>query len=150
MILTNLDESSRIENLHPRFKVLFDYVKSHDLSKTDAGRIELDGDKLFINVVDATLTTREAQKLEVHEAYIDVHIPLSGEELIGWRSLSTLSTPDAPFSAESDCALYTAPASAYIKVQPGEFLIAYPEDAHAPVIGEGTLRKLIAKVRIAD
>ncbi len=150
MILANLSDSSRIEMLHPRFKILFDYVKSHDLSKVDAGRIELESDKLFINVVDATLTTREAQKLEVHEAYIDVHIPLNGEELIGWRSLSSLSAPDAPFNTESDFALYSVPASTYVKVQPGDFLIVYPEDAHAPIIGEGTLRKLIAKVKIAD
>ncbi len=148
MILANLSCSARIEGLHPCFKQLFDYVKNHDLSQVAAGRIELDGDNLFINVCDATLTTREAQKLEVHEAYIDVHFPLSGEEVIGWSSLSALGAPDAPFNHESDCALYTVPAGTYFTVHPGEFFVAYPEDAHAPVIGKGALRKLIAKVKI--
>lgn len=31
MIVSNLQNSSRIEPLHPLFKQLFDYVKSHDL-----------------------------------------------------------------------------------------------------------------------
>ena len=49
MIVSNLQNSSRIEPLHPLFKQLFDYVKSHDLLHTPCGRIELDGDNLFIN-----------------------------------------------------------------------------------------------------
>lgn len=31
MIVSNLQNSSRIEPLHPLFKQLFDYVKNHDL-----------------------------------------------------------------------------------------------------------------------
>ena len=52
MILTNLQNTARIEALHPRFKMLFDYVKSHDILHTPCGRIELDGDNLFINNVN--------------------------------------------------------------------------------------------------
>ena len=33
-------------------------------------------------------------------------------------------------------------------MQPGEFAIVYPEDPHAPVIGEGKIRKLIGKVKL--
>jgi len=149
MILSTLSESGRIESLHPLLKPLFDYVKGHDFSAVPAGRIVLQGDDLFINVSDATLLAREQQKLEVHRAYIDVHIPLSGPETIGWRPLSSLEGPaEAPFDVENDFALYAAPATSYVDVQPGQFLLVYPEDAHAPVIGTGHLRKLIAKVRI--
>ncbi len=149
MILNNLQDSSRVETLHPLLKTLFDYVKSHDLAAVEAGRIELQGNDLFINVADAQLMTREEQKLEVHREYLDVHFPLSGKEIVGWRALSDIPVEsEAPFDTEKDFALYPAPASTYVEVQPGEFLIVYPEDAHAPIIGEGTLRKLIAKVRI--
>ena len=48
MIVSNLQNSSRIEPLHPLFKQLFDYVKSHDLLHTPCGRIELDGDNIYI------------------------------------------------------------------------------------------------------
>lgn len=149
MILSTLSESGRVESLHPLLKTLFDYVKGHDLSAVPAGRIVLQGDDLFINVSDATLLDRGQQKLEVHRAYIDVHIPLSGAETIGWRPLSSLEEPsEAPFDVENDFALYAAPATSYVDVLPGQFLIVYPEDAHAPVIGTGRLRKLIAKVRL--
>ena len=47
-----------------------------------------------------------------------------------------------------DFALYAQKASTYFTVKPGQFYIMFPEDAHAPIIGNGTLRKLIAKVRV--
>ena len=49
MIHGKLSDSGRIESLHPSMKVLFDYVKSHDFSTIPLGRIEIDGDNLFIN-----------------------------------------------------------------------------------------------------
>lgn len=149
MIVSNLKDSERIESLHPLFKTLFDYVKSHDLSQVEAGRIELDGKNLFINVADPQLVEKQHQKLEVHREYIDIHFPLTGTETFGWRALCTLEQPsEHPFDKENDFALYAAPATTYLDIHPGEFAIVYPEDAHAPIIGEGKLRKLIAKIRL--
>ena len=151
MLVSTLAQSARAERLHPLFKKLFDYVKTHDLTKVPAGRIVLQGEELFINVDDATLRSREEQKLEVHRRYIDVHFPLSGVETVGWCSLETLTeASDALFDAEKDFALDTVPAASYFEVQPGSFYIVWPEDAHAPIIGEGRLRKAIAKVQVID
>lgn len=47
MIVSNLQNSQRIEGLHPLFKSLFDYVKTHDLLHADLGRIEVDGDQFL-------------------------------------------------------------------------------------------------------
>ena len=33
MIVSNLQNSQRVEKLHPLFKQLFDYVKSHDVAR---------------------------------------------------------------------------------------------------------------------
>lgn len=151
MILASLHDSARYEVLHPAFKTLFEYVKSHDLTSVPTERIVLDGDRLFINVADATLKTPSEQKLEVHRKYIDVHFPLTGEEQCGWTPLSDLTTEsEAPFDEENDYALYAEPAKSYFTAGPGDFFIVFPEDAHAPILGEGKLRKLIAKVLIAD
>ncbi len=148
MILAKLTDSKRYEKIHPALTTLFDYVKSHNLLSVQGGRLTLDGDNLFINVSDATLKTKDAQKLEVHRQYIDVHFPLSGTEIIGVRDLDTLTEPDEPFNEADDFAVYTAPATNYLVVNPGEFCLVFPEDAHAPIIGTGKLRKLIAKVKI--
>ena len=146
MILAHLSDCERYEALHPLFKQVFDYVKSNDLLHVPAGRIVIDGDKLFINVSDANLVPAESQKLEVHRKYIDIHFPLSGAEIVGCSPLSRLNESEAPFDVENDFALYAETPSTFFTALPGDFYIVYPEDAHAPVIGEGVLRKLIVKV----
>ena len=149
MILAHIEDSERYFSLHPLFKQLFDYVKTHDLSQVPAERITLDGERLFINVAYASLKSPEEQVLEVHRRYIDVHFPLSSNEVMGWSPLQGLQTESVnPFNEEDDYAVYAETAQTYLTIRPGEFVIVWPEDAHAPIIGEGKLRKLIAKVLI--
>ena len=102
MIVSNLQNSQRIEGLHPLFKSLFDYVKTHDLLHADLGRIEVDGDHLFINNVNPECVTSDQQVLELHHDYIDVHILLEGEEMIGWKALEDLQNETKAYSKEED------------------------------------------------
>lgn len=148
MIVSNLQNSSRIESLHPLFKTLFDYVKSHDLLHAELGRIEICGDNLFINNVNPECVSSDKQVLELHHDYIDVHILLEGCETIGWKALEDLKDEVKPYSKDGDCALYSDKATTYVNLLHGQFVIVYPEDPHAPVIGSGKIRKLIAKVKI--
>lgn len=148
MILSQLENSERVEFLHPKFKLLFDYIKKNDLLNCELGRILIDGDTLFINNINPTMVDSNMQILEVHRDYIDVHIPLDTAEIIGWKSTNKCYNEYSLYSVADDCALYSDKPSNYITVEPGEFLIVYPEDAHAPIIGEGKIRKLIAKVKI--
>lgn len=148
MILAKFSDSCRYENMHPLFKQLFEFVKSNDLLNKELGKIELQGEELFINNSAPTLLSKEKQVLEIHRQYIDVHIPLDGTEIVGWKAIGDLHAPMHPFDDEKDFAVYDEPAATYFEVKPGEFLIVFPEDAHAPIIGEGRLRKLIAKVKL--
>lgn len=148
MIVSNLQNSERIESLHPLFKQLFDYVKTHDLLHTECGRIELAGDDLFINNVNPTCVSASDQVLEVHRDYIDVHILLEGKERIGWKAIEDVIDLKQAYQKEGDCALYSDTPTSFVDLLPGQFLIVFPEDPHAPVIGEGKIRKLIGKVRL--
>ncbi len=148
MIVSNLQNSQRVEGLHPLFKTLFDYVKSHDLLHADLGRIEIKGDELFINNVNPECVAAEKQVLELHRDYIDVHILLEGAERIGWKAIEDLTSEVKPYEKEGDCALYSDVPTTFVDLLPGQFMIVYPEDPHAPVIGEGKIRKLIAKVKL--
>lgn len=141
-------DTARVESLHPLLPELFRYVRTHDLLHMPCGRIELDGDRLFINNSNPQCLTAEEQVLEVHRRYLDVHILLEGEETIGWSPLSELKAEQQAYDAEADCALYADRPSTYVTLRPGQWLMAWPEDAHAPIIGQGKIRKLIAKLRL--
>lgn len=148
MIVSNLQNSRRVEGLHPLFKLLFDYVKSRDLLHAGLGRIEVMGDDLFINNVNPECVEAGKQMLELHHRYIDVHILLEGAERIGWKAVEDLTSEVQPYEEGGDCALYSDAPETFVDLLPGQFVIVYPEDAHAPVIGEGKIRKLIAKVKL--
>ena len=148
MIHSSLKYSSRIETLHPAFKTLFDYVNNNNLLNHEKGRIELDGDILYINSIEAELITPGAEILEMHKEYLDIHIPLDTSEIIGWKQSDKCKEINTDYNAENDYMLYNDKPTCYLTIEPGEFFIVYPEDAHAPLIGKGYIRKLIAKVKI--
>lgn len=148
MIVSNLQNSNRIERLHPRFKILFDYVKEHDLLHEKLGRIDIDGDNLFVMNINPECVAQDKQVLEAHRAYIDVHILLQGAERIGWRAFEDANQMIKPYEEEGDCALYSDSPTMLVDLSPGQFMIVYPEDLHAPIIGNGKIRKLIVKVKV--
>nr|WP_314439501.1 YhcH/YjgK/YiaL family protein [uncultured Porphyromonas sp.] len=149
MVLGTLKDSARYGALHPLFARVFAYIKEHDLLHAELGRIELEGDTLFINNVEPATVLQADQPLEAHQAYLDIHVLLEGRERIGWRSTDSCERPRAAFDVENDFVLYDDAPTSYVDLQPGDFAIVYPEDAHAPLIGQGEkIRKLIIKARV--
>ena len=148
MIHCTLDESARYESLHPRFKEAFDYIKSHDLRAMEPQRLELRGEELFINRIDAPSNPQDEQPIEAHESYIDIQVLLEGRERIGWLPRAKCLSPRAPYDESKDIIFYHDQPTSYVDLLPGDFVILFPEDGHAPFIGDGSpISKLIVKVR---
>ena len=134
MILESLNNTEKIESLHPLFKKAFDYLKSTDFSKMEDGKHELDGSRLFVSIASISGKEKKDAAIETHKKYIDIQMPLLGVEKIGWKPGSELQDIDRP--------------TAYTKIYPGQFAIYFPEDGHAPGIGQGNIRKVIVKVQV--
>ena len=62
MILGDLSDTKRVEALHPLLGKLFSYIKEHDFLSDSIGRIELDGDRVFINN-DCVIDTAAQSKI---------------------------------------------------------------------------------------
>ena len=148
MIHGNLKDSGRIEALHPLFKELFDYVKTHDFTEIPLGRIELKGKELFINYSEVKGMKKEEQVLEFHQQYLDVHIPLSSPEIFGWKATRDLQHISKEYDEEKDFALSDDRPTSFVNIGVGEFVVVYPEDAHAPNISSVNFRKLVGKVKL--
>ncbi|MEJ7678546.1 MAG: YhcH/YjgK/YiaL family protein [Segetibacter sp.] len=43
---------------------------------------------------------------------------------------------------------YNDKPDTYFTLQAGQFAIFYPEDVHAPQIGEGPIKKLVVKIKL--
>ena len=146
MIIDSLKNSTRYESLNPYFKQAFDYLKTLDFDNLQAGKLELNGEMLFVNIVDTNLKTKDAAKMEVHDKYIDIQIPVSCAESFGWKDRKKCDSVSIPFNTEKDIEFYADAPTTYFTLQPGEFVIFFPEDGHAPCVGEGPIKKIIFKV----
>jgi len=148
MILDSLKNGQKYASVHPRFKKAFDYLQSVDLAALPTGKIELEGTDLVVNVVDITGKTEAAAKMETHNNFIDIQIPVGSVETMGWIAGSNMQEVTDPYNADKDVTFYADKATVFVNVQPYEFVIFFPEDGHQPGISEGTYRKIIVKVRV--
>ena len=146
MILTDLKNLRRYKCLNEHFTTLISYLESSELLAASLGRITVDGDNVFINNICVSGVPRESQVLEMHKKYIDVHILLEGSETIGVKLLAQINSFSKEYDEDGDCLISEEQADYYINMIPGCIMICFPEDAHAPAIGNGVIRKAIAKV----
>ena len=146
MIFSALSQSDRYAALHPLFPRAFEYMRNTDLLALEPGRYPIVGEQLFVIVENVAGRAREAAKLECHRRYIDVQLVLAGDEEMGWKALADCTQPVSDYKKDIQF-FHDAPAS-WIAVPPGCFCIFFPEDAHAPLISNGSIRKAIFKIAV--
>ena len=148
MILSTLSQADRYTALHPLFPRAFDYIRDTDLLTLAPGRYPIVEKQLFVIVEDAAGRAREAAKLECHRKYIDIQLVLEGAEEMGWKPLADCVQPVADYSAEKDIRFFHDAPASWVAVPPDHFCIFFPEDAHAPLVSNGSIRKAIFKVAV--
>ena len=77
---------------------------------------------------------------EVHNRYIDIQVPITATETIGYLPRTQCHTLQSA-NEEKDIAFYRDEPASYFELRPGCFAIFFPEDAHAPIIGNGITEK---------
>ncbi|GHT15423.1 beta-D-galactosidase [Bacteroidia bacterium] len=148
MILDNLNNARRYFCLHPRFEKAFEFLTSQPLHSLAVGTHEIDGDRIYANVQQREAIAQEAAKLEAHRRYIDIQVCITGTESHGWRCLADCSQVTEPYDDSKDIIFYAETPTSYATATSGQFVIFFPQDAHAPFIGQGVLKKIILKVLI--
>ena len=118
---------------------------------TETGSYELAGPALRVNLVDAKLAPVESGKYEAHRQFIDIHIPLDGEETVLCRPDSCDLKQLSAYDAGNDCVFYETAPGVNVGLEPGYFLLIYPGEPHQPQIGTAgsVRRKLIVKIDAA-
>ena len=146
MIIDSLQNFQAYVSLNPLFPKVVEFLKSHDLNALEAGKYEIVGKDLFVNIQMAKGKAPDEAVLETHDKMIDIQIPLSAAETFGYTPREAL--PKAAYNAEKDITFYDESAQQYVTIQPGMFVIFFPQDAHAPCISEASeIQKVIFKVK---
>ena len=146
----SLANAGKYAELGPHFAKAIEFLKRKDLMRMPNGRYELDGENAYAMVQEVTLKAWGTGRPEVHHAYFDIQMPLSGEETIGVGRFDPATPGD--FDEEKDIGFYADAQVVPLKLHPGEFAILYPETcAHAPCCSEDAagapIRKIVVKIR---
>ncbi|KAA6328486.1 Toxin-antitoxin biofilm protein TabA [termite gut metagenome] len=147
MIIDTLDNLEKYVSLNPLFAEAIKFVKTHDLNLLEPGKIELKGKDLIVSIAKTTPKTNGEAKLETHNEYIDIQIPLSGVEIMGYTAKKDCLPANAPYNKEKDITFFDGLADSYIAVKPGMFAVFFPQDGHAPGISSVEVKKVIIRVK---
>lgn len=147
MVIDKLENIEKYASLNPLFAEAIEFLKSHDLAALEIGKTELKGKDLLVNVAQTKPKNKEQAKLETHRDFIDIQIPVSGVEVMGYTPATACQPADASYNEEKDITFFEGLAENYIEVKPGMFAIFFPQDGHAPGITPDGVKKIIVKVK---
>ncbi len=150
MILDTLANIGKYASLHPHFATAFEHLQSLDLAALEVGKYDVDGDNVRVIVSNKNgMTAAESiAKFECHNQHIDIQLCISGKETMGYKSRNECTDQRGEYNPEKDVVFYNDAPTTYFDLVDNQFTIFWPEDVHAPMIGEGPIKKLVVKVKI--
>lgn len=149
MIKDKLENAHVYDGMHKNFRMVFEILQSLNFDALEPGRIELDGNYVYINVDDAKWKKESEARLESHRKYIDIQLTLDHKERIGIGRTAEMKDIAEAYDEKRDIEFYGDKIEEWVEIERGEFVIFMPEDAHAPLVGEGDgHRKIVVKVSL--
>jgi biofilm protein TabA len=149
MIIDTLNNASKYYSAHPLFAKAFEYISQSDLANAADGKSDIaDGLKAIYSNAPGKTKEASLSKFECHNKNIDIQVCINGLETIGWKPREKCVTPNGGYNAEKDVQFYNDSPDTFFQLTGGQFAIFFPEDVHAPMIGEGEIKKLVIKVTI--
>lgn len=149
MIIDTIANASKYFSVHPLFTKAFEYITNTDLANAADGKSDIaDGLKAIISNAPGKAKEVSLSKFECHNKNIDIQFCINGVETFGWKPREKCTTPNGDYNPEKDMQLYQDDADTFFQLTDGQFVIFFPEDVHAPMISDGTIKKLVIKVKI--
>ena len=149
MICDSLEHLKRYQGLNKNLDTAIDYLQTHDLAALPDGRTEVDGDNVFINMMDATLHSDHGFHPEYHKTYADLQIDITGGE--GWGYTNIPGKEIGEFTG--DCGFQDSASVVTGALGEGRFVLFFPEELHKPGLvqhGCVSVRKAVVKIRMEE
>ncbi len=145
MILDDIKNSTNYVSLGQRFQKAFDFIKKTDMPGLGHGKHAIDGEDLFVIVMEYDTKEPADCIMENHKKYADIQYMIRGEEFMGVKIYSG-QTATTPYDETKDAAFYTPEFDSLVKVKEGQFTIFFPHDLHMPCIKTNKSEKVLKAV----
>lgn len=150
MIVDSLKSFEKYQTLQEGFDKVYQFIKKNNFKELECGKYEIDGKKVYCNINVCDLRAVEEAKMEVHDSYIDIHVVLEGSETIGIKDRAKCDTSNSKYNEADDIAFVDDEPENYVVLGAENVGIVFPADAHAPLLGNGSVKKAIFKVHVGE
>ena len=151
MILDQWSNLIRYAGLGSGFETAVRFLADKKPEDFSQGKLAVDGERVYISVREADLTGRP-ERWEAHRRYADIQILLDGREAIVYAP-ATEAEPSVAYDGGKDIEFYEGVQGLRCALKPGDFMIFFPGELHAPDRPEGPdgySKKLVVKVLIGE
>lgn len=125
------------------------FLETTDLKSLPIGRTEIDGDKVFVNVMEAKARKEDELQFEIHKKYMDIQIDIEGSENI--KIGFDVNNVFQAYKEEIDFGAVDCTESITCSLGNERFIICMSDEPHKPGIATGDdtyLKKCVVKVAV--
>ncbi|MES2131549.1 MAG: YhcH/YjgK/YiaL family protein [Bacteroidota bacterium] len=147
MILDHIKNAPFYFSLNPYFKTVFEHLQKAELKDFENKKTDIN-ENAFLLYFDTEGKGKEQVKLECHQKYLDIHYVIKGNDLVGYKETSFCTAIATDGMEKDDYRLFNDKPVSEINIPEDYFMIVFPGDAHAPLMGTGKFLKIVAKVKV--
>jgi YhcH/YjgK/YiaL family protein len=149
MVVDTLNNAHKYYDLHPSFAKAFEFLNINDLVNLAEGVTETpEGLKVIVNTAIGKTEELSLSKFECHDKNIDIQVCVKGLETYGWKPREKCVITNGDYNPDKDVRFFNDAPDMFFQLTNGQFAVFFPEDVHAPMIGEGEIKKVVIKVKI--
>ncbi|MHC5268738.1 YhcH/YjgK/YiaL family protein [Enterococcus sp. LJL98] len=132
MIYDTMTNLGCYKGIHPNLDRGIDFLLQTPIDQLPLGVTKIDGEKVFINIMHASLTQDYSDTYEFHEKYLDLQFNLMGEEQIG-MGLS-LESQTRVYDETHDFGTIKCKSALLFPLGDEHFIICMAKEPHQPGI----------------
>ena len=152
MIYDTILYAKRYRGIHPGIDRVLKEVTAYTPDNYPGGRISLEGDDIYLNLAEYDTHSIAEGMAEAHQEYIDVMYMVEGTEVIYVKPVDRLNHVTKEYDPAIEASLADIDEDGCeVRLEQGDFIILFPEDAHAPACHadrQEHVKKIIGKVKI--
>ncbi|MCI5648765.1 MAG: YhcH/YjgK/YiaL family protein [Fusicatenibacter sp.] len=149
MIIGNIEDLERCKGLEEKIRVCLDYARDRQMEQWPCGSYAMEnGIRVNINEYQ-TAPLCERKIFEAHKKYMDLQLMLLGREFTVFGKTSKMET--GTYDSEHDIMEAMGEKSGCWILEPGDFIVCDPEDAHKTgilITGPCTVKKAVFKIPV--
>lgn len=146
MITAPLTDFSTYISLNKHFEFVQEWLNNIQ-TLTPGEKVDIGHGITAIPALETGRTAANAP-LEAHNKYIDIQVCIEGTEYMGWKHRGDCQKARSAFDTERDIVFFDDEPDFLFKVKAGHFAIFFPNDAHAPLIADETICKVVFKIPV--